>query len=388
MNICSNPESRMLSADSARPNDSRSNPSAILKTKAGDSEHDRHLIFQDKAGDSELDRQMMPKDQAGDSESIRHRMRKTKASDPNVARNRVPPVTNDASGKAGHPMSGDKAGGAEPDRHGMPEVPASDLNAARYRVLSVTDDASGEAGHPMSGDKAGGAESDRHGMPEVPASAPNAARYRVPPVADGASGEAGHPMLGGKAEGSESNRYRMPETPDDDPAALAALVADYLPLVRRAARRMPEREQEDAIAEGQYQLIRAIKAYDPNTGLDLPGYLKIKIKYGMFNYFRRYRCEADRTVAEGDILTRVEALQAAQPDPMDGPAAQILRRLDEERLRAALDALSPGERACLEALYWMNMSHAETAEALEVSVRYVHVLRERALKKLKLKMAL
>jgi len=197
-----------------------------------------------------------------------------------------------------------------------------------------------------------------------------------------------HFTPGDREDDPEPDRYRMPDLQTDDPDVLAALVADYLPLVRRAARRMPAREREDAMAEGQYQLIRAIKAYDPDTGLDLPGYLKIKIGYSMFNYFRRYRCEADRTVAEGDILTRAETLQSAHPDPMDSPAAQVLHRLDEERLRAALDALSPGERACLEAIYWMNMSHAETAEALEVSVRYVHVLRERALKKLKLKMAL
>lgn len=281
MNICSNPEICMLSADGNHPDDSRFNPSAILKTKAGD---------------SELDRQMIPKDKAGDSESGRHGMPETPASDPNAARNRVPPVTDDASGPAGHPMSGGKAGGAEP------------------------------------------------------------------------------------------NRYWMPETLDDDPAALAALVADYLPLVRRAARCMPEREQEDAIAEGQYQLIRAIKAYDPNTGLDLPGYLKIKIKYGMFNYFRRYRCEADRTVAEADILTRAEALQAVQPDPMDSPAAQVLHHLDEERLRTALDALSPGERACLEALYWMGMGYDETAQAMGVTANTVTKMRSRALKKLKIRM--
>jgi len=341
MNICSNPEICMLSADGNHPDDSRSNPSAVLKTRAGDSEHDRHLIFQDKAGDSALDRQMITKDQAGDSESGRHRMRKTKASDPNAARNQVHPVTDDASGAAGHPMSGDKAGGVESDRHGMRKTKASDPNAGRNQVHPVTDDASGAAGPLMSGGKAGGAE---------------------------------------------SNRYRMPETPDDDPAALAALVADYLPLVRRAARRMPAREREDAIAEGQYQLIRAIKAYDPNTGLDLPGYLKIKIKYGMFNYFRRYRCEADRTVAEADILTRAETLQAVQPDPMDSPAAQVLHRLDEERLRTALDALSPGERACLEALYWMGMGYDETAQAMGVTANTVTKMRSRALKKLKIKM--
>lgn len=191
---------------------------------------------------------------------------------------------------------------------------------------------------------------------------------------------------GDREDDPEPDRYRMPDLQTDDPAALAALVADYLPLVRRAARCMPEREQEDAIAEGQYQLIRAIKAYDPNTGLDLPGYLKIKIKYGMFNYFRRYRCEADRTVAEADILTRAEALQAVQPDPMDSPAAQVLHHLDEERLRTALDALSPGERACLEALYWMGMGYDETAQAMGVTANTVTKMRSRALKKLKIRM--
>ena len=283
-------------------------------------------------------------------------------------------------------MLGGKAEGSESNRHGMPETPASDPNAAWYRVPPVTDDASGPAGRPMSGSKAGGAESIRHGMRKTKASDPNAARNRVLPVTDEASGPAGHLMSGGKAGGAESNRYRMHETLDDDPAALAALVADYLPLVRRAARRMPAREREDAIAEGQYQLIRAIKAYDPNTGLDLPGYLKIKIKYGMFNYFRRYHCEADRTVAEADILTRAEALQAAQPDPMDSPAAQVLHRLDEERLRAALDALSPGERACLEVLYWMGMGYDETAQAMGVTANTVTKMRSRALKKLKIRM--
>ena len=213
--------------------------------------------------------------------------------------------------------------------------------------------------------------SNRSTVPKTKADDPESDRYFTP---------------GDREDDPESDRYRMPDLQTDDPDVLAALVADYLPLVRRAARRMPAREREDAIAEGQYQLIRAIKAYDPNTGLDLPGYLKIKIKYGMFNYFRRYRCESDRTVAEGDILTRAETLQAVQPDPMDSPAAQILHRLDEERLRAALDALSPGERACLEALYWMGMGYDETAQAMGVTANTVTKMRSRALKKLKIRM--
>lgn len=190
-----------------------------------------------------------------------------------------------------------------------------------------------------------------------------------------------------------SGNFDGPETADElirrvkagDKDALAALVADYLPLVCHAACRLPVREREDAVAEGQYELIRAIQAFDPDYGLDLTGYLKIKIDYAMFNYQRRYHHDADRTAAEGDILERVEALQAGQTDPRDSPAAQVLRQMNAEQLRAAMAELTPREQACLESLFWRGMTYVETAQTIGVQVSSVSCLRSRALKKLKLK---
>jgi len=193
------------------------------------------------------------------------------------------------------------------------------------------------------------------------------------------------PAGSGNFDGPEAADGLIRRVKAGDREALAALVADYLPLVRRAAWKLPAREREDAIAEGQYQLVRALQAYDPDYGLDLPGYLKIKIRYAMFDYQRRYHHDADRTVADGDILERVEALQDGQTDPRDSPAAQVLRQMNAEQLRAAMAELTPREQACLESLFWRGMTYVETAQTIGVQVSSVSCLRSRALKKLKLK---
>lgn len=230
----------------------------------------------------------------------------------------------------------------------------------------------------------------------------------VPAGSAAGDGDPGHQRTGDVREGdvraghaaASRSRSLAAEAGDPDPAscrlrkaqsgdkdALAALVADYLPLLYRAARRMPAREREDAVAEGRLGLIRAIRAYDPASGLELPGYLKIRVNYIMYNYMRRYHHEADHTVAEADILDRADAIQAARSDPADGPAVLLLRRHDEERLRAAMTVLTSRERACLKALFWEGKSYVQTAEAMGVSEGFVSVIRGRALQKLKRKLA-
>ena len=169
--------------------------------------------------------------------------------------------------------------------------------------------------------------------------------------------------------------------------AMAGLVAAYTPLLHRAARCVPPEEREDAVAEGRLHLMAAIKAYDPGRGVDLTGYLAIRMTHAMQDYRRRCLRQTGHLPLVWDDLLAEDAPVLPAALRTEGPDADDLHRQRLQRLPAAMAALSPQERTCLEALFWEGKSYVQTAEVMGVSRGRVCHLRRNALRKLRERMA-
>lgn len=190
-----------------------------------------------------------------------------------------------------------------------------------------------------------------------------------------------------RPEGEAVRRALLAQARAGSRAAMAGLVAAYTPLLHRAARCVPPEEREDAVAEGRLHLMAAIEAYDPGRGVDLTGYLAIRMTHAMQDYRRRCLRQTGHLPLVWDDLLAEDAPVLPAALRTEGPDADDLHRQRLQRLPAAMAALSPQERTCLEALFWEGKSYVQTAEVMGVSEGRVSVIRSRALKKLKRKMA-
>lgn len=68
-------------------------------------------------------------------------------------------------------------------------------------------------------------------------------------------------------------------------------------------------------------------------------------------------------------LMSLRHIEAMTPDshPVDAPDDVIVRGEDEERVLAAINALSPRQRACVVLRFYMEMTEAQIAETLLIS---------------------
>lgn len=190
-----------------------------------------------------------------------------------------------------------------------------------------------------------------------------------------------------RPEGEAVRRALLAQARAGSRPAMAGLVAAYTPLLHRAARCVPPEEREDAVAEGRIHLMAAIKAYDPGRGVDLTGYLAIRMTHAMQDYRRRCLRQTGHLPLVWDDLLAEDAPALPAALRTEGPDTDDLHRQRLQRLPSAMAALSSQERTCLEALFWEGKSYVQTAEVMGVSEGRVSVIRSRALKKLKRKMA-
>lgn len=80
---------------------------------------------------------------------------------------------------------------------------------------------------------------------------------------------------------------------------------------------------------------------------------------------------------------RLRAKISAQPVQMiDGPETEVIRRDEAQRILAALDDLSPTDQELLRLKAWEQLTSAEIAETLGLTVRAVDTRLTRARKKL------
>lgn len=141
---------------------------------------------------------------------------------------------------------------------------------------------------------------------------------------------------------------------------------------------------EDAQAQAWVAVIEAVKAYNSLTGVPVEAYVESRVKYALWNLFkkerRRWRTETALEIPSGseDCVSFVDTLA----DTAD-VAGEVERRQMFRLAVAALETLPARQRLAVLYTTVQGMKLHEAASRLGVSIQAVHSLRQRGLRALK-----
>ncbi len=132
---------------------------------------------------------------------------------------------------------------------------------------------------------------------------------------------------------------------------------------------------EDAKAEGQLALVEAIKFYRPDSGIPFPGYVENRLRYRMWNLFKRERRRWQREVM----------LDESRPEEDAGVdiAADVETAILAERIRQTVEMLPDKQRQVVIATLLRGARLSESAKSLHISIQAAHSLRKRAIARLR-----
>lgn len=160
-------------------------------------------------------------------------------------------------------------------------------------------------------------------------------------------------------------------------AALAAIIARFMPLIRRAARRAarPGLDFDDAVQEGLIGLFSAIQNYDEAGAASFQTYAGVCIQNAIFS--------AMRTAARKKHAPLNQSVPLSGTELVPGPEDQAIAK-DQVRqtLARAQRLLSPLEKRILR-LHLDGMSHRDIAARLGKSPKTVDNALARVRRKLK-----
>ena len=162
-----------------------------------------------------------------------------------------------------------------------------------------------------------------------------------------------------------------------DESAMAAVIAHFMPTLRRAARGCvcPGLDMDDAVQEGLIGLLRAVKSFDPAQAARFEGYARASL----LNAMRSARRQAGRK-KNSPLNTSLPLSENAEAP---GPEQLLLEREAYADILLRLDtALSPLERSVL-ALYLDGRSLPRVALALHITPKAAENALGRVRRKLK-----
>jgi RNA polymerase sigma-B factor len=177
-----------------------------------------------------------------------------------------------------------------------------------------------------------------------------------------------------------------------DLGARARLIQQYLPLVRRLARRhVGHGEQlDDLVQVGSIGLIKAIDRFQLDRGVDLATYAIPTIDGEIKRYLRdrAWPIRIPRRLQERDptLRARVAEIVDGQNGEFDHDSAlEHGYELGEDRivLKGGFHVLDDRERLLLRLAYFEGLSQSQIAERVGISQIHVSRLTRRALAKLR-----
>lgn len=148
-------------------------------------------------------------------------------------------------------------------------------------------------------------------------------------------------------------------------AALAALIARFMPVVRRYARRAagPGLDFEDAVQEGIIGLFAAIESWRPGQGAGFPTYATVCIRNAVATAQKAARRKKHAPLNQSVPIPDNESVPGPEQRAIDAEQLQLV-------LQRARDSLSPLEKQVLR-LYLDGYSYAEIAGRLNRSSKTV-----------------
>lgn len=144
--------------------------------------------------------------------------------------------------------------------------------------------------------------------------------------------------------------------------------------------------KEEAAAEGWLAVATAVRSFDPSGGVHFAGYVESKVRYAVWNLFKRERrCWQQEVPLTGSSSEGDEAV----PGYLDTlPAAQQVEAEVEAgwlaaELRQALDALPDKQRIAIVRTIVGHARLADVAAEQGISPQAVYSLRQRGLERLR-----
>ncbi len=145
--------------------------------------------------------------------------------------------------------------------------------------------------------------------------------------------------------------------------------------------------KEEATAEAWLAVVTAVRTYEPASGVRFAGYVESRVKYAVWNLFKRER----RRWQQEMVLDSGGEAEAGEPGTdlfaglpaADNVAADVERGMLAAELRQAVMALPEKQRLAIVGTLLNGEKLSAVAAKLKVSPQAVYGLRVRGLARLK-----
>lgn len=140
---------------------------------------------------------------------------------------------------------------------------------------------------------------------------------------------------------------------------------------------------EDVLGEAWLAVAEAVKGYDEKSGVHFAGYVESKVKFALWNFFKRERrrWERELLVSEDEDYPggfRLDMLAGTANVEQEVEIAEL-----SQELRAVVGALPERQRQALVMTMFGENKLAKAAANMGVTAQAVYNLRQRALTRLK-----
>lgn len=165
--------------------------------------------------------------------------------------------------------------------------------------------------------------------------------------------------------------------------AFEQICQQYAGLIKKQAYQAHLRSiQEEALAEGWLALSQAIVSYNPDFGVQFAGYAESKVKFALWNLFKRERRRWQHEMPLEDGSSDSVSILDLMPDQVD-IASQVEDNLLANQVLALLTKLPKRQQQAVLMTVVHGKGLSEAAASLQVSPQAVYNLRQRGLARLK-----
>jgi RNA polymerase sigma factor (sigma-70 family) len=168
-----------------------------------------------------------------------------------------------------------------------------------------------------------------------------------------------------------------------DRQAFHELCTRFTGLVKKYAHKAHLRPiAEEAEAQGWLAMVQAVKSYDETSGVHFAGYVDSKVKFAIWNIFKK-----ERRIWQGEQLESGQGEEevdsfAQLPDKTD-IAGEVEERWLSHELKTAVETLPDKQRQVIVRTIIGQETLTNVAATLGITVQAVYNLRQRGLARLK-----
>ncbi|SFM14420.1 RNA polymerase sigma factor [Pelosinus propionicus] len=169
-----------------------------------------------------------------------------------------------------------------------------------------------------------------------------------------------------------------------DKEAFQEICTCFTGLVKKYAHQAHLRTiTEEAEAQAWLAVVQAVKSYDGNSGVHFAGYVKSKVKFAIWNLFKKERRIWQEEQLEGGQEGEEVDFFDYLPDNADVPG-EVEERLLSHELRSFIDTLPEKQRQVILRTVIGQEKLTNVAAAMGITTQAVYNLRQRGFARLKI----